>query len=139
LRTPQAEPLHPPHDRGPALYAVRKGRGREVPGPDVRRRVERASWIYAQQVYLARDAARLGGKIWEATWWQCMLTFSECIGPSEWTDRLERELMEMLGSDDLFPETPGAFRRHWIYARWLTVSDTVSWWWYRFRQLIGRR
>lgn len=98
-----------------------------------------ASWIYAQQIYLAHDAAGLGGRLWEATWWRCMLTFSEYLGQSEWTERLESELIGMLG-DDFLPE-PGSreSKREWLYSRWLAVSDTITWWRFRLRQLLGRR
>jgi hypothetical protein len=98
-----------------------------------------ASWIYAQQIYLAHDAARLGGRTWEATWWQCMLTFSEYLGRSEWTDRLDEELIEMLGDQDPFGTTVGESRREWLYIQRVRLSDTISWWWFRLRTSLRRR
>lgn len=93
-----------------------------------------ASWIFAQQVYLAHDAANLRGKAFEATWWECMIRFSECLEQSEWTDRLEDELMAILGID--LSEEP---KKEWLYERWLDLSDTISWWRCRLKEFLNRR
>jgi hypothetical protein len=98
-----------------------------------------ASWIYAQQIYLAHDAAGLRGRSWEATWWQCMLTFSEYLGRSEWTDRLENELMAMLADADSFGIAARRGARGRLYARWLGLREAASWWWLRLRTLRHRR
>jgi hypothetical protein len=93
-----------------------------------------ASWIFAQQAYLAHDAANLRGKALEATWWECMISFSKCLEQSEWTDRLEDELMAILGID--LSEEP---EKEWLYERWLNLSDAISWWCYRLKQFLRRR
>ena|GEM_PF-4842829 len=92
-----------------------------------------ASWIFAQQAYLAHDATHLPGKALEATWWECMIRFSEALGQTEWTDRLEAELFGILGID--LSEKPDG---GWLYERWLGLSDTISWWWFRLKQFTSR-
>jgi hypothetical protein len=94
-----------------------------------------AAWLFTQQVYLAHDAAGIASvKKLEATWWDCMIRFSEAFGQREWTYRLEDELMEILGVD--LAQEPES---EWLYDKWMVVSDTISWWWFRLKQLIHRR
>lgn len=92
-----------------------------------------ASWLFTQQVYLAHDATGMApvGNL-EATWWECMIRFSQAFNQTEWTFRLEEELMEILGID--FSE---AHMREGLYERWLDLTDLVSWWWSRVKQFIG--
>lgn len=91
-----------------------------------------ASWLFTQQVYLAHDATGMApvGNL-EATWWECMIHFSQAFNQTEWTFRLEEELMEILGVD--FSET---HMREGLYERWLDLTDLVSWWWSRVKQFI---
>lgn len=94
-----------------------------------------ASWLFTQQAYLAHDATGMAPVTnLEATWWECMIRFSEAFGQRDWTFRLEDELMAILGVD--LSEKP---ERQWLYERWLDLSDTISWWWFRFKQFIRRR
>ncbi len=93
-----------------------------------------ASWLFTQQVYLAHDAIGMAPVTnLEATWWECMIRFSEVLGQKDGKLRLEDELMAILGVD--FLEEP---ERQWLYERWLDLSDTISNWRFRLKQIIRR-
>jgi hypothetical protein len=93
-----------------------------------------AAWLFTQQVYLAHDANGMAPVTrLEVTWWECMIRFSQAFGQTEWTFRLEDELMAILGvdlSDE--PETSG------LYERWLALTDRLSLWWFRFKRFVRR-
>jgi hypothetical protein len=94
-----------------------------------------AAWLFTQQVYLAHDATNMAPVTQlEVTWWGCMIRFSEAFGRTEATERLEEELMEMLGVDLADGADQG-----WIYGRRIALADAVNWQWFRFKQFIFRR
>lgn len=94
-----------------------------------------ASWLFTQQAYLAHDATGMAPATnLEATWWECMIRFSEAFGQRDWTFRLEDELMAILGVD--LSEEP---ERRWLHESWLDLSDSISWWWFRFKKFVHHR
>jgi hypothetical protein len=93
-----------------------------------------ASWIFAQQAYLAHDAAGISDATFlEATWWECMMQFSRALEQEAWLDRLETELAKILGVD--FTQGIG---RPGLRERWLYLTDDISWYWSRLRRRFGR-
>lgn len=94
-----------------------------------------AAWLFTQQAYLAHDATNMAPVTnLETVWWECMIRFSQAFGQTEWTSRLEDELMEIMGVD--LSAEPG---REWLYESWIALSDVLSGWWFRFKQFIRRR
>jgi Family of unknown function (DUF5677) len=94
-----------------------------------------ASWLFTQQAYLAHDAAGIAdGRMLEAAWWECMIVINEAIGGrNEWTERLERELMEILGVD--LSGVPEVGR---LYGAWWAVGERFGWWWLRLKSALRR-
>jgi Family of unknown function (DUF5677) len=94
-----------------------------------------ASWLFTQQVYLAHDATGMVPvRDLEATWWECMIRFSKAFNQTEWTFRLEDELMEILGVD-----LSRVSKRGWLYERWLDLTDWVGWWWFKLTRFVRGR
>lgn len=55
-----------------------------------------ATWTFAQQVYLAHDASRKGGKGFEAVFWNFLINFARIFGPDKELEKLEAQLEVIL-------------------------------------------
>lgn len=50
-----------------------------------------ATWVFAQQVYLAHEVGRRGGKDFELIFWSCLIDFGRIWGPADELKKLEAQ------------------------------------------------
>jgi hypothetical protein len=79
-----------------------------------------AAWLYTQQIYLLHDLNKMDGQDLEATWWLCMIKFSEALDQPEMVERLIDQLDEILG-EDFLPLTFGERVR----GRWREIKAKI--------------